>query len=145
MQNLSRNIFTSLYQTENSCVICSLKLTQRKASSPAVEIEAPLSILKPSIVKINTLSTTHSFIIHDVQNGTYSDFVNSIALCLIQARIPCEIVVASSLNNSLLLYSPANNFVEFFYSEDLSNPNIFDLLKKNCIETYQRLLSNSSI
>ena len=142
MKNLNKNIFTSLYQTESACVICSLKLTQRKSNTPAVEIDSPFFNVKPSIVRIDTMSTTHSFIIHNVLNGTYVDFINSIALCILKARLPCKLVVASSFKNSFLVYSPVDNYVHSFYSEDLTDNNLLEILKEKCNETYSKLLSN---
>jgi hypothetical protein len=133
------SVFTSFYQTGESSVICSVQLTQRKGNSPAVEIDAPTPFIKPSFIKINTLSTTHSFLIHNIQNGCFTDYINSIALCILEAKIPCEILVSACINSSVMVYSPARNSVEYFYSENISDRQLLTNLKAKCIETYEKL------
>lgn len=137
MKSEFKDTFTSFYQNGDANVICSLKLSQRTGNTPIVEIDSPFSIVKPSIVKIYALSTSHNFVIHNVQNGTLVDFVNSIAKCIIQARLPCDIIVAAACEGSFMFYSPSNDRIEYFYSENLSDKTILGNLKKSCISTSQ--------
>lgn len=134
-----KNTFTSLYQNGDSTVICSLRLTHRTGNSQIVEIDSPLPAVKTSFVKINTLSTSHNFLIHNVKNGTLADFINSIALCIIQARLPFPVSVSASISESFLVYSPSNDCVDYFYSENLSDKLILAKLKAACIEKYENL------
>jgi len=132
---------TVVYNNSGSIVICSLKLTQRTGTDPSVLITSPHNIVRSSIVKIDSSTTKHHFVVHSVRGGSYVDYVNSIALCLLKAQVPCDVLVAAMDQDNILVYSPQHEKVEYF-----SGDSGLDLggLKGRCIEIYSRMLHSGN-
>lgn len=139
MNKIENYTATVLYKNDENAVICSLKLSQKSINDPSVIIESPEIIIKPRLVKITSQNTLHHFLIHPIMNGSFIDYINSIALCLIKSGIPCEILVGASEENCIMVYSVESDTVEYFYSKNLVDQSILNTLKSKCIKKYEEL------
>lgn len=133
---------TVLYKNNECIVLCSLRLSHRTGNDPAVLIVSPRNVVKNIFVKIQSTTTLHHFVIHSIRDGSLVDYINSIAMCMIKANIPCEISVAALFQESIMVYSPESNKVEYLYTENLNTNETLDCLKKLCIESYKQILES---
>jgi len=128
---------TVLYSTDICKVICSIKISQRVNYEPCLVIASPNSVVSEQLYSIKLQSTTHNIFVHNVKNGSYVDFINSIALCMIKAQIPCDYLVAASYEGSILVYSPNRDEIAYSYikgKEDL------EILLEKCILKYNEFI-----
>ncbi len=135
---------TILYRNAETARICSLELSHRTGSLPALSIISPYPLLTDSIFKINSTSTAHSLFLHCVVGGSLIDGVNAIATCLLTAKIPCEIVVGAAIEDSFMLFSPCNNTVKYLYILPFLDTKLINELKNACLEKYTSILQTIS-
>lgn len=128
---------TVVYRGPTSVVICSLRLSQRTGGDPAVLIVSPGNIIPSSVVKINSATTMYHFVVHDVKGGSLVDYVNSIAMCLTAANIPCDVSVAAEHGENMMIYSPQLDKVDYVYCENINNKGVAETLKNECLEVYK--------
>lgn len=127
---------TIIYENCGAIVICSLKLTQRTGTDPSVLITSPQNILRSSLVKLDSPTTKHHFLVQSVRGGSYVDYVNSIAMCVLKARVPCDVLVGAMEGESILVYSPQQEKVEYFCG---SGDTMLDRLRDKCIARYRKI------
>lgn len=129
---------TVFYTSSTSRIVCSIKLSQRVGSDPSVVIFSPDSVVSEQLYSIKSLNTCHNIFVHNVQNGSYVDYINSISLCMLKAGIPCDTIVAASEGTSFMVYSPSGNSVVSLY---LDGSATLDALHDKCKLEYARMLS----
>jgi hypothetical protein len=137
-ETFSKTVF---YKNHENVIICSLKLTHKTGNDSSVCVDSPNNLIKSSFIKISSLNTQHHFVVHSVKNGNFVDYINSIALCLISAHIPCNVLIGASYMGSTMVYSPESDTVEYFYCKNFNDKNIFEDLKGKCLENYEKVLS----
>lgn len=135
---------TILYRTTESAVICSLELSHRTGSLPALSIISPHPLLTDSIFKINSASTSHNLFLHCVAGGSLVDCVNAIAKCLLTAKTPCETIVGAAIGDSFMLFSPSNNTIKYLYVHPFTDIKLVNDLKSACLEKYTSILQTLS-
>lgn len=131
---------TVFYTDSSSKVVCSIKLTQRMGNDPSVVIISPDSVVSERLYNIKSSSTCHNIFVHNVQNGSYVDYVNSISLCMLKAGIPCDFIVAVAEGASFMVYSPSRDSVVSLY---LDGSMALDFLRDKCMLKYEQILSGT--
>lgn len=133
------NTTTIIYKDTGCVVICSLKLTQRTGNDPSIVVVSPENVVRSSLFKIDTQTTKHHIMVHSVSGGSFVNYVNSIAMCLLKAGIPCDVPVGVIDRERILIYSPQNDKIIYFIG-DRESP--FDELKNRCLEKYNAIVSS---
>lgn len=130
---------TVLYSGNSSKVVCSIELTQRMGSDPSVTLISPNSVVSEQLYSIRNPSTCHNIFVHNIQNGSYADYVNSVSLCMHKAGVPCDFIVAVSWGTSFMVYSPSRDSVVSLY---LDGSTTVDFLRDRCRLKYDQMLSS---
>lgn len=137
-----KSLNTVYYNNGTAKVICSIKLSQKLSNDPYVTVTSPNNIVQSHFFQLKSLSTSHHIFIQNIKDGTYIDYINSIALCMLKGNIPCRILVAASYSNSFMVYSPETDNIIYMYLDPNTDCNI---LKNKCQLKYNELKSMASV
>lgn len=139
---MEKLITTVFYRNSESIVICSLSLSQKIGNTvPSLQILSPDSIVNESMFGITSQNTSHQIVVHSVKNGSYVDYINSIAMCFIKARIPCDVLTAASIGDNSMVYSITKNVVIRACIVDTHDSSMVDRLVDESIRKYNELMN----
>lgn len=138
-------LYTQLYETDNSKVFCTLTVFQRVGQERNIIIHTPDLSISPSLYNLDSLSTGYMIQICNIRNGTYVDYVNSVALCMLKHELKGDIVVAAKIKNDMLVYSPLNDTIRMFIVGEKFTKDKFDVLKEQCLKTYEILMNKTEL
>lgn len=134
-----------LYQNGVSKILCTISISQKINNDPCFIVNSPGNVIDSSIFKPNCLSTTHKIDVENINEGTFADYINAIALCMIISGIPTDIIVSSSYEDSELIYCPMNDSIVSLKFKGNFNIENIEILKQQCIDKYNELICLSSM
>lgn len=128
-----------LYVAENTKIFCTIKLSQRTGSDPSVIVHSPDSRVPSALYRIESLSTTHTIQVSSIQNASYVDYVNAIALCLLKSGIQTDIITGASEGSSYMFYCAASDTIRLSYIEGSEQTEIMSRLRDKCTAELERI------
>lgn len=128
---------TVCYTTNNSKTICSIKFLQRNVNDPSVIINSPNNQIPITLYNFISGLTTMVILLEDVYNSSFSDYINSITLCMIKSGLKYDYLVSSSENSGKMVYCPSKNTVKYLYFESYSD---FQKMKADCFNICSKLI-----
>lgn len=135
----SKSVTTVLYETSTSKTICSIEISQKSSNDFSLTIISPDPTITLNLFKFTSQSTCIKIFLYNVENSRYSEYINSITMCLIKAKIPIDHLVSYSYNKNTVVYCPNKNYLAHLYLNDIK---IIEELKNECINIYNKINEN---
>lgn len=133
-----KTVTTIFYQTEKCKTICSIEIFQKTLNDKSLSIICPDPTVTSDLFKFKSQSTAINIFLLNIENSQYSDYINSIAMCMIKAKIPIDYLVSSNMDGNTLVYSPQKDYLSYSY---LTNYHAVASLKQDCLDIFERILN----
>lgn len=152
MDNLkSSQVFPIYCETETSKTLCTVTISQRMGTDPPIVVYSPDSVVGAEFYgpregaaddTSGSLNTMRTIQVCDIKNSSYVDYINAIAMCYIKNNFNDHIIVAESIGDNVMAYSPMNDCVYLTYLVATNQQEMAGLLKDKCIAKFNHMKSN---
>lgn len=132
------------YKTDHSKTVCMLVVNECNNGEPYGIIISPGRIVQPDFYKFDLPLFSWVMECMEVENSSLVDYINAIAMCMIQWNITPNIYVGAELGDEYIIYCPANDTVYESFFTTTNNSDLLEALKAECIVKLQDLRAEIS-